>query len=102
MAIITVFKNYYFRIIIKNLTKCNILNTFAFKNYGKFANHVLESCILGLWLWPRPFLCLASEGLSSKSRFLVLALASDFFRVRDIGLDLERCVLDSTSVNTEL
>ena len=58
------------------------------------------TCVRGFWPWPRPFLCLASEGLSSKSRFLVLA--SDFFQVRDLGLDLERCVLDSTSVNTEL
>ena len=35
---------YYFWIIIKNLTKCNILNsinTLAFKKYGKFANHNL-------------------------------------------------------------
>ena len=33
---------YYFRIIIQNLEKCNILNSPAFKKYGKFANHDLE------------------------------------------------------------
>ena len=31
MAIIVIFINYCFRTIIKNLTKCNVLNTFAFK-----------------------------------------------------------------------
>ena len=35
-------KNCYFQIIIKNLTKCNIFSTFAFKNYRKFTNHNLE------------------------------------------------------------
>ena len=42
MAVVIIFKKYYFRIIIKNLTKCNILSTFAFKNYGKFTQYNLE------------------------------------------------------------
>ena len=51
------------------------------------------SLVLGLGLehsspWPR-------EGLSSEELFL--ALASDFFCVLDLGLEL--CVLDSTSAN---
>ena len=53
MAFITILKKYYFRTIIKNLTKCIILSTFALRNYGKFVNHVLEK------LYPR-FLALAS------------------------------------------
>ena len=36
------FKSYYFRIIIKHLTKCNIFCTFAFKNYEKFTDHTLK------------------------------------------------------------
>ena len=53
----------------------------------------LVSLVLGLGLehscpWPRE--CLSSERLS-------LALTSDFFCV--LGLGLEPCVLDSTSVN---
>ena len=52
--------------------------------------------VLGLGLehscpWPRE--CLSSERLS-----LALALASDFFCVLGLGLGLEPCVLDSTSV----
>ena len=55
------------------------------------------SLVLGLGLehscpWPRE--CLSSERLS-----LALALASDFFCVLGLGLGLEPCVLDSTSVN---
>ena len=42
MAFVITLKNYYFRIIIKNLTKCNILSTFALKNYGKFTDYNLE------------------------------------------------------------
>ena len=42
MAIIIIFKNYYFQIIIKNFMKCNILNTFADINYGKFSDYNLE------------------------------------------------------------
>ena len=54
------------------------------------------SLVLGLGLehscpWPRE--CLSSERLS-----LALALASDFFCVLGLGLGLEPCVLDSTSV----
>ena len=33
-----VFRNYNFRIVTKNLTKCNILKIFAFKNDGKLVN----------------------------------------------------------------
>ena len=56
------------------------------------------SSVLGLGLehscpWPRE--CLSSERLS-----LALALASDFFCVLGLGLGLEPCVLDSTSVQT--
>ena len=42
MAFIIILKNYYLRIIIKNLKKCNILSIFAFTNYGKFAANNLE------------------------------------------------------------
>ena len=56
----------------------------------------LVSLVLGLGLehscpWPRE--CLSSERLS-----LALALASEFFCVLGLGLGLEPCVLDSTSV----
>ena len=56
-----IIKNYYFWIIIKNLTKCNILSTFAFKNNGKFADHILEKLCPRPWPWPQPFLSLASR-----------------------------------------
>ena len=76
-----IFRNYCCRIITKNLTKCNILKTFALKNNGKFADHNLEK------LWPRslalayraprPFLSLASRGsVLEKS---VLGLGLGFF-----------------------
>ena len=86
MAFIIIFKNYYFRIIIKNFKKCNILNIFAFKNYGKFADNNLEKLcprslnstipVFGLegvsprkvGPWPRIFfesLALASKVVSS-------------------------------------
>ena len=45
------FKNYFFRIIIKKVTKRNILSSFAFKNYGKFTDYNLEKlcpCFLAL------------------------------------------------------
>ena len=54
------------------------------------------SLVLGLEYscpWPRE--CLSSERLS-------LALASDFFCVLGLGLGLEPCVLDSTSVRNTL
>ena len=62
-----------------------------------FGEHLrFVSLVLGLGLehscpWPRE--CLSSERLS-----LALALASDFFCVLGLGLGLEPCVLDSTSV----
>ena len=82
-----IIRNYYFRITIKNLTKCNILNTFVLKNNGKFADHNLEKLcpwylastipVLGVervcprkvgpWPWPRIFfeaLTLASKVVS--------------------------------------
>ena len=37
-------------------------------------------CVLGPWPWPRPSRPWPREDLSSKSRSLALALASDFFR----------------------
>ena len=42
MSFVIILKNYYFGIIIKNLTKCNILSTFELKNYGKITDHDLE------------------------------------------------------------
>ena len=50
-----IFRNYYFRITIKNLTNCIILKTFALKNNEKFADHNLEK----LCPWS---LALASRG----------------------------------------
>ena len=48
-----IFRNYYFRISIKNLTKCNSLKTFAFKNNEKFVDHNLEKfCFWSLVLAP--------------------------------------------------
>ena len=43
-----IFRNYYFWIIMQNLTTCNILNTFALKNHGKFADNNFEK----LCSWP--------------------------------------------------
>ena len=67
-----IFRNYYFRIILINLTKCNILKTFELKNNGKYTYHNLEKLcpwfLLGLdhsWHW-------SWESLSSKSRLLAL------------------------------
>ena len=51
MSFIIVYKNDHIQIIIKNLTKCSTLNTFALKNYGKFAAHNLEN-ILCPWSSP--------------------------------------------------
>ena len=42
MAVIIILKTYYLRIIIKNLTKCNIFSTFALRNYGKITDQILE------------------------------------------------------------
>ena len=69
------------------------MKTFFF--FFFFGEHLrFVSLVLGLGLehscpWPRE--CLSSERLS-------LALASDFFCVLGLGLGLEPCVLDSTSV----
>ena len=57
MAFIIIFKSYYFQIAIKNLTKCNILNTISFKNFDKFVNHNSEKMYLVLGIdhfcpWP--------------------------------------------------
>ena len=70
---------------------CEDLFFFFFGEHLRFV-----SLVLGLGLehscpWPRE--CLSSERLS-----LALALASDFFCVLGLGLGLEPCVLDSTSV----
>ena len=91
MAYIIILKNYYFWTTITNFTKCNIWNIFAFKNYGKFADHNLEKLCVDFdhfCPWPR-------EGLSSKSR----SLTSFFFFFWVLGL--ERCVFDSTSVSDQ-
>ena len=53
-----IFRNYYFRIIIKKVAKCKILKTFDLKNNGKFGYHNLEK------LCPRS-LALASKFVSS-------------------------------------
>ena len=87
-----IFRNYYFRISLKNLTKCNILKTFAFKNNEKFADHDLQKIcfwsldsastipVLGLkrvcaWKvgpWPWIFF----ESLAPKFVFLTPSLAT--------------------------
>ena len=85
------------RIIIKNLSKCNILNTFALKNNRRFAEHnfkklcplslALTIPVLGLeracarkvgpWPWPRIFFeFLASKVVSSTLIFTAVNAAS--------------------------
>ena len=49
MTVVIILKNYHFRIIIKNLTKCNILSTFALTIYGKFTHIIKKNCVLGPW-----------------------------------------------------
>ena len=93
MAIVIILKNYYFRIIIKNLTKCNILSTLALKNFGKFTYHNLGK------LCPRSlastiFVLGLERAVLEKS---VLSLGLGFFWV----LGLERWVLDSSSGQIE-
>ena len=78
---------------MKNLTKCNVLNTFALKNNEKFAHHSLEK----MCPW---FLASTIPVLGARMSVLeksVVGLGLGFFRV--FGLDLEGCVLDSTSAN---
>ena len=80
---------FFFGDRLKNF--CEDLFFFFFGEHLRFV-----SLVLGLGLehscpWPRE--CLSSERLS-----LALALASDFFCVLGLGLGLEPCVLDSTSV----
>ena len=87
MAFVVISKNYYFRNIIKKLTKCNILRTFVLKNYEKFTHHNLEKLcprslalastipVLGLervcprkvrlWPWPWPQIFFESLVLAS-------------------------------------
>ena len=75
---------YYFRIIIKNLTKCNILNTLTLKKIWEISQTLFRkivSLVLGLGLddscsWPRKRLS---------------------FERSVLNLGLERCVFDSTS-----
>ena len=82
MTFIIYLETTIFKFIIKNLTKCFILKTFALKNNEKFADHNLEILcplslastipVLGLervcprkvgpWPWPRIFF----ESLASK------------------------------------
>ena len=100
MAFIIIFKNFYFRIIIKNLTKYNILNTFTFKNYEKFAYHNLEKLCLwslalastisvfglervcprkvGPWPWPR----ISFESLASNVVFSTSPLFTEIAETR--------------------
>ena len=86
-----IFRSYYFPIIMKNLSKCNILKTFALKNNGKFADHNLE--------------LLCSWSLALASNIPVLGLESvcprkvgpwPWLRIFFCVLGLEVCVLDST------
>ena len=74
MAFIIILTNNFFRIIIKNLTKCNILSTFAFKNYGKSTNHKLEKLCPRSWPLPQLFLSLASRGSVLEKSVLGLRL----------------------------
>ena len=86
-------ETYYFQIIIKNLTKSNILKAFAPNNKGKFADHDLEK--------------LCSRSLASTIPVLDLekvcpwtvcpCLCLDFFRV--LGLGLKGWVLESISAD---
>ena len=85
----------YFRIVIKNLTKCNILSTFALKKCGKSTNHYLEKlcsrslastisvldlervCLRKVGPWPRILyesLALASNVLSPTPPLLVVLI----------------------------
>ena len=95
MAVVIILKNYYFWIIIKNLTKCNISSTFAPKNFGKSTYHNLGK------LCPRSLASTISvlgleRAVLEKS---VLSLGLGFFWV--FGLGLERCVLNSSSGQIE-
>ena len=58
-----------------NLTKSNILNTFEFKIYGKFANHNLEK----MCPRPLPFLPLATRESVLEKSVLRLGLGFSFF-----------------------
>ena len=70
-------KNYHSRIIIKNLTKCNILSIFAFKNYGKFADRKLKN-LCPHNPWPQQFQSLASRGSALEKSVLGLGLGFVF------------------------
>ena len=88
-----VLKNYYFRSIIKNSTKFNILKTYALKNRGKFVGHNLEK--LCLWCLASTIPVLGLKGVCPrKVGPWPSALASDFLSPWSGGL--EGCVLDST------
>ena len=82
-----ILKNYYFRMIIKNLTKCNILKTFALKNNGKFADHNLEK------LCPRSLALATTIPVLGLEKTRSLALASDFWESSVLALK----VVSSTS-----
>ena len=71
---------YYFLIIIKNLTKCYILNTLAFKNMESLPTIILKNCVFGPWSWHRPLMPMASKwSVLEKS---VLGLGLRFFLCR--------------------
>ena len=67
MAFIIIFKNWYFQIIIKKLTKCNILNTFALKIMENLPTIILKK----LRPWPRKSLCSRKVGPWPKSRIFL-------------------------------
>ena len=77
-----IFRNCYFRIVIKNVTKCNIFKIFALKNNGKFANQNFKK------------LCSRSSATTISVLDVEKAvLKKSVFRV----LGLKSCVLNSTS-----
>ena len=75
-----IFRNFYFRIIIKKLNKLQYLKTFAVKNNEKYADHNLEK------------LCPCLERVCHRK---VGPWPWIFVRVHS----LEGCVLDSISVH---
>ena len=88
-----IFRIYYFRIIIKNLTKCKILKNFALKNNGKFADIDSEKfCSLGFAL-ASTIPALGFESVCPQKVGLGRSLG--FFW--SPHLRLQGCVIDSTS-----
>ena len=85
-------KTIIFRIIIKNLTKCNTLSTFELKTYGKFTDHNLEKLCPRSLASTIPILGLKRVCLRKVGPWPWLRI---FLSPWPFGL--ERCVLDSIS-----